>query len=167
MGMAFGRCGRKLAAHLSEWVKGIHALPAPTELGRTPSPSLAFWRWCAPAHQPRKANAMTSKTTARIAELNDILRTTFLTGRALMTEGIRALPEETQSRIVEAVQIFTDFTPDNDPHGEHDFGAVTIEGHKVFWKIDYYAPDMMHGSDDPSDPKQTRRVLTIMLTEEY
>jgi len=110
---------------------------------------------------------MTASTTARIAELNDILRTTFLTGRVLMTEGIRTLPDATQSRIVEAVQTFEAFTPDNDPHGERDFGALAIEGEKIFWKIDYYAPDMMHGSDDPSDPKQTRRVLTIMLAEEY
>ncbi len=110
---------------------------------------------------------MTSQTIARIAELNDILRTTFLTGRVLMTEGIRALPDDVQSRIVEAIQTFTEFTPDNDPHGEHDFGAVTVEGCKSFWKIDYYAPDMAHGSVDPSDPKQTRRVLTIMLAGEY
>jgi len=110
---------------------------------------------------------MTHSKTARIAELNDVLRTTFLTGRVLMTEGICALPDALQSSIVEAVQTFTAFTADNDPHGEHDFGAITIEGEKVFWKIDYYAPDMMHGSDNPSDPKQTRRVLTIMLAEEY
>ncbi|WKL23774.1 hypothetical protein QYR00_25030 (plasmid) [Agrobacterium tumefaciens] len=43
---------------------------------------------------------MTQPNTARIAELNDVLRTTFLTGRVLMTEGIRALPDELQSRIV-------------------------------------------------------------------
>lgn len=110
---------------------------------------------------------MTKPGTARIAELNDVLGTTFLTGRVLMTEGIRALPEALQSRIFEAVQAFTAFTPDNDPHEEHDFGAVTIDGERVFWKIDYYAPDMMHGSEDPSDPKQTRRVLTIMLAGEY
>ncbi len=84
---------------------------------------------------------MIQPNTARIAELNDVLRTTFLTGRVLMTEGVRALPDALQSSIVEAVQSFQDFTPDNDPHGEHDFGAVTIEGEKVFWKIDYYAPD--------------------------
>ena len=110
---------------------------------------------------------MPNSKTARIAELNDVLRTTFLTGRVLMTEGVRALPDELQSSIVEAVQAFKAFTSDNDPHGEHDFGAITIKGEKVFWKIDYYVPDMMHGSEDPSDPKQTRRVLTIMLAGEY
>jgi hypothetical protein len=26
----------------------------------------------------------------------------------------------------------------NDPCGEHDFGAVHIEGETVFWKIDWY-----------------------------
>jgi hypothetical protein len=31
---------------------------------------------------------------------------------------------------------------DNDPHGEHDFGAFEHEGQRIFWKIDYYAPDM-------------------------
>lgn len=117
---------------------------------------------------------MTQPTTARIAELNDVLRTTFLTGRVLMTEGIRALSDGLQSRIVEAVQTFKDFTPENDPHGEHDFGAVTIEGEKVFWKIDYYQPNLEGeldmdgpGSKDPSNPAETIRVMTIMLAEEY
>jgi hypothetical protein len=110
---------------------------------------------------------MNHDRTARIRDLNDILRTTWLTGRVLMTAGIRSLPPELQSRIAEEVQTFTSFTPDNDPHGEHDFGAFTVEGRKAFWKIDYYAPDMMHGSVDPADPLQTRRVLTIMLAEEH
>lgn len=110
---------------------------------------------------------MTNSKTARIRELNDLLRSTFLTGKVYMTEGIRGLPDITQSRIVEAIQTFSDFGSGNDPFGEHDFGAVSIDGLKAFWKIDYYAPDLMHGSDDPSDPRQTSRVLTIMLAEEY
>lgn len=110
---------------------------------------------------------MTTPQTARIRELNDLLRTTWLTGKVFMTEGIRGLSLPLQSRIAEQVQTFCDFTRDNDPHGEHDFGAFSIENRKVFWKIDYYAPDMMHGSDDPSDTSKTKRVLTIMLAEEY
>ncbi|MGV2114309.1 DUF3768 domain-containing protein [Agrobacterium salinitolerans] len=110
---------------------------------------------------------MTTTQTDRIRELNDVLRTTWLTGKVLLTSGIQNLPDTTQSRIVEAVQGFDTFTPDNDPHGEHDFGAVTVEGHKVFWKIDYYDPTLQYGSEDPANPAVTKRVLTIMLAEEY
>ncbi len=59
------------------------------------------------------------------------------------------------------------FTDDNDPNGEHDFGSIVHQGKQVFWKIDYSAPDMEHGSEDPSAPAKTVRVLTIMLSDEY
>lgn len=110
---------------------------------------------------------MTTTQTDRIRELNDVFRMTWLTGKVLMTSGIKSLPSTIQSSIVEAVHTFDAFTPDNDPHGEHDFGAVTIEGHRVFWKIDYYDPTMQYGSEDPANPAVTKRVLTIMLAEEY
>lgn len=103
----------------------------------------------------------------RIRTLNDVLRTTWLTGKVLMTPGIRNLPDTTQSRIAEAIQTFEAFTPDNDPYGEHDFGAVIVDGYKAFWKIDYYDTSMEYGSEDPANPKATMRVLTIMLAEEY
>jgi hypothetical protein len=77
------------------------------------------------------------------------------------------LSQRDQSAIREKVELFDDFTKDNDPHGEHDFGAFQHEGERIFWKIDYYAPDMEHGSENPADPKQTVRVLTIMLASEY
>ena len=67
----------------------------------------------------------------------------------------------------EKVELFKAFTPDNDPHQEHDFGSIEHEGNRVFWKIDYYAKDMESGSEHPEDPGQTVRVLTIMLAEEY
>ncbi|WP_456738298.1 MULTISPECIES: DUF3768 domain-containing protein [unclassified Bradyrhizobium] len=59
------------------------------------------------------------------------------------------------------------FTQENDPHGEHDFGSLDLVGRKFFWKIDYYDEDMRSGSEDPSDPKRTVRVLTLMLSSEY
>ncbi len=110
---------------------------------------------------------MTTTRTLRIRELNDVFRTTWLTGKVLLTSGIQNLPDTTQSRIVEAVQSFDVFTPDNDPHGEHDFGAVSVDGHKVFWKIDYYDQTLQHGSNEPDNPSVTKRVLTLMLAEEY
>ena len=105
--------------------------------------------------------------TTRIAELNDRLRTTFMGGKVLQTEGICALPEADQSAIREKVETFSDFSEDNDLYGEHDFGAFDHNGEKIFWKIDYYAPDMIHGSENPADPSQTVRVLTILLAIEY
>lgn len=110
---------------------------------------------------------MTNPQTARIRELNDRFRSTGFGGNIHITSGISSLPGTLMLRVMERVQIFEAFTPDNDPHGEHDFGAFSIEDRKVFWKIDYYAPDMLHGSEDPADPEQTRRVLTVMLAEEY
>ena len=103
-----------------------------------------------------------------IAGLNDLLRITFLTGKVVLTEGIRSLPTELQSEVLTRVRSHSDFSPDNDPHGEHDFGSLDINGAgKVFWKIDYYDPSLTMGSEDPADPSRTTRVLTIMLAEEY
>ncbi|MGO6788720.1 DUF3768 domain-containing protein [Rhizobium ruizarguesonis] len=67
----------------------------------------------------------------------------------------------------EAVQTYNQFTSENDPHSEHDFDAVAVDGPQVFWKIDYYARDILLGSEDPADPRATVRVLTIKLAEEY
>jgi hypothetical protein len=108
------------------------------------------------------------RDTTRIAELNDLARTAMgVAGRVIQTAGITALPSQAQSSIRERVELFNDFTPDNDPYGEHDFGAFDVAGTRVFWKIDYYDAALEYGSEDPSDPRQTTRVLTIMLAEEY
>ncbi len=110
----------------------------------------------------------TDTTTARIAALNDEARRNSTDGSMfLITCGIKALPAADQEAIVGRVFAFADFTPENDPHGEHDFGAFDHNGQRIFWKVDCYDRDMRHGSEDPSDPQQTRRVLTVMLAEEY
>ncbi|WAP67693.1 DUF3768 domain-containing protein [Jiella pelagia] len=109
-----------------------------------------------------------SPRTTRIAELNDQLRTAFTSGRILWTPGIAALPPETQADILAKVRAFDAFTGDNDPHGEHDFGALDqADAGKVFWKIDYYDLAYEGHSPDASDPAVTNRVLTIMLASEY
>jgi hypothetical protein len=65
------------------------------------------------------------------------------------------------------VATFSDFTPENDPLGEHDFGSFTLVGRRFFWKIDYYDKQLQYGSESPADPCVTTRVLTLMLACEY
>ena len=103
----------------------------------------------------------------KIRELNDRFRQTFAFGEVVCTQGIYRLPSWTKVNIFEAVRTFNRFDEDNDPYGEHDFGIVTVDGAKCYWKIDYYDQYLHSGSKDASDPHKTRRVLTIMLAEEY
>lgn len=89
-------------------------------------------------------------------------------GQVLITPGIGALAPLQQIAILAEVRSFDRFTEDNDPYGEHDFGAFDHPGvGKVFWKIDYYDAEYRYGSPDPANLDLTRRVLTIMLAEEY
>ena len=105
--------------------------------------------------------------TDQIRELNDAFRRTFAGGKVMMTSGVDELPDCVKAEALRQVATFSDFTPDNDPHGEHDFGSFTLVGRRFFWKIDYYDRGMIHGSEDPADPEKTTRVLTIMLASEY
>ncbi len=112
--------------------------------------------------------------TAKVRALNDQLRGRVgmpvfgpSAGRCFLTAGIAALSPEQQIIAMAKVRDFDEFTEDNDPYGEHDFGAFTLNGQKIFWKIDYYSKDMKSGSEDPADPDKTTRVLTILLAEEW
>jgi hypothetical protein len=105
--------------------------------------------------------------TAKIRELNDALRREQRGGQILLTPGVSELGVEELARVIEAVTSFDNFTEGDDPYGEHDFGAIDIDGTRFFWKIDYYDREFEMGSDDPSDPEKTGRVLTIMLADEY
>ena len=103
----------------------------------------------------------------KIAALNDAFRRTFSGGTVMMTSSIAALPSEVKASILWKVATFAEFSADNDPHGEHDFGSFHVADHHVFWKIDYYDEHLESGSEDPGDPTKTTRVLTIMLAEDY
>jgi hypothetical protein len=109
---------------------------------------------------------MDSKT-ARIRALNDEPRKSFAEGLAVMTPGIAALGAEAVARIVKTIAVFDDFCHANDPYEEHDFGVFDADGQRVFFKIDYYDESLSYHSPDPADPSVTKRVITIMLAEEY
>ena len=108
---------------------------------------------------------MTTKTKA-IRALNDELRQNFTTGTAMMTAGVAALGAETVARIVKTIANYDDFCHANDPYEEHDFGSFEVDGHTIFFKIDYFDKSRGYHSPDPSDPSVTERVIAIMLAEE-
>ena len=105
--------------------------------------------------------------TGTIRRLNDQLRQSLQTGIAVVTPGVAALGREAVQRIFRTISVYDDFRRENDPYGEHDFGAFEAAGQKVFFKIDYYDKLLNAYSPDPSDPEVTERVITIMLAEEY
>jgi hypothetical protein len=104
---------------------------------------------------------------SRIRELNDLLRRYGKGGDVYLTRGVRDRGDDFSERARRQVANFEAFTEDNDPHGEHDFGAVTIDGTRVFFKVDYYDRAKEWLSPDPADPAKTCRVMTILLAEEY
>jgi hypothetical protein len=122
--------------------------------------------------RPNAANAARSCVSAvdrtnRIRELNDAFRTTLSGGRVMLTASVSALGSARVALLLQRVRSFSDFSSDNDPHQEHDFGAFEDSGERLFWKIDYYDRHLEAGSPDPSDSSVTTRVLTLMLAEDY
>ncbi len=118
---------------------------------------------------------MSEENTTKIRELNDRTRQQLFVPHFMRpfpcqivhTQGIEAFSEDQRHEIYVAVAEFDDFTEDNDPYGEHDFGLFDYDGHKIYWKIDYYDNDLQFGSEDPADIDVTTRVLTILLSSEY
>ena len=121
---------------------------------------------------------------ARIARLNDLARRAMgVACTVVATAGFRSLSEADQSCVRELIETFDAFTEDNDPHGERDFGCVyqlgdgrwtterprvrEDERERVFWKLDYYDRELRFASEDAANSAMTRRVLTIMLADEY
>ncbi len=104
---------------------------------------------------------------SRVRALNDQFRRTFAGGTIFLTAGVLALANGSKARILAAVAAFSGFDASNDPDGEHDFGALAVDGKRLLFKIDCYDRSLRLRSPDPANPVVTRRVLTIMLVEEY
>ncbi len=103
----------------------------------------------------------------KIRQLNDSFRKSFQGGRVVITPYVQSLTDDDRNELMKQVQAFDNFTEDNDPYGEHDFGAINFKNDTYFWKIDYYDADYNYFSPDPSDPNVTNRVLTVMRGDEY
>ena len=107
-------------------------------------------------------------SSKRVQELNDAFRKFGQgNGTVLVTRGVADLGQDQMIEVAEMVRAFDTFTEDNDPYGEHDFGAIDFDGERIFWKIDTYDLKKEGMSPNPGNPAVTHRVLTIMLANEY
>ena len=116
------------------------------------------------------------REAALIAAQNDAFRHSILgntpvanapEGQFVMTRGVTALGLDAQMELTRRVAAFDGFDADSDPQGWHEMGVIDFNGTKVWFKIDLYDVEYQYGSPEPSDPKQTRRVLTVLLPSEY
>ncbi len=90
-------------------------------------------------------NEATGARIAAIARDNDTFRAALafagpcdIPGKIVVTPGVSAMGPEFLALLHLTVAGFADFTEENDPWGDHSFGAVEVCGTRVFWKIDLY-----------------------------
>jgi hypothetical protein len=103
-----------------------------------------------------------------IRHLNDQLRQSLAGGVLVMTAGVVPSAHACQLTILQAVAAVRHLRRGATTHtASTTFGALEVEGERLFWKIDYYDRSLSAHSPDPADPSVTMRVLTIMLADEY
>jgi len=114
-----------------------------------------------------KSNGTSMLRAEPIALLNDNLRKNGNGGSVMITQNLQRVTGFDPVVLAKALADYADFDADNDPHGERDFGNMTLWGYDLIWKIDYYDKNHKYGSDDPANAEVTRRVLTVMLASDW
>ena len=108
----------------------------------------------------------TVSTAERICALNDAFRRTFVGGMIMITAGVEALPLDRRRSLLQKVRAFNSFTDDNDPHREHDFGAIDEGGVRCSGRSS--TTTARRNWVRPIPPSAvTTRVMTIMRADEY
>lgn len=109
-----------------------------------------------------------------IAEANDAFRTTIFTPNRSRPKGVLVVTDRVGERgpdfleaAVSAVAAFDRFNDECSASDEHNFGRLEVEGVPLVWQISLRDKTFSDYSPDPDDLEQTRRILLLMLAEEY
>lgn len=112
--------------------------------------------------------------SSHIAVLNDRARhERDHTAKLVITRNCLATLAGDGSSVAELaaqIRIFSALSEWKPPEGDRsecDLSYLQIDGLNLMFKVDYYAPGLKWGSEDPSDPQQTIRVITVMLPSDY
>jgi len=106
--------------------------------------------------------------TAQIRDLNDRFRTTQdpSLGVTVMSREVQDLQPHEQQALLRLAMQFDDFNAGLDPEGFHQAGKVEFKGVEYWFWIDVLDVNYQWGSESPEDPKESRRVMTIMRPHE-
>lgn len=112
--------------------------------------------------------AQDTDRSERIRLLNDAARRTFVGAQVVVTAAFADQPTDWKAKALERVRTFNVFDEGNDPHNEHDLAFFDVESERIFFKFDYYGDASYRtGANDPGDPAQTFRCLTIGMASDY
>ena len=75
----------------------------------------------------------------------------------MMTAAVSAMRDDVRARAIELTRTFDDFTPDDDPPNEHDFGSFEIDDQKFIFKHDYTPPVVPLLLDDGDETRPVIR----------
>ncbi len=111
----------------------------------------------------------TVEKSMQIAKLNDDLRINghVRNGRVIAVGSLVQADETLRNKVVAVMREFKDFNDDNDPYGEHDFGAFEVDGEQFMFKIDYFALDEETASEHPEDQASTMRICSVFFARDY
>jgi hypothetical protein len=106
-------------------------------------------------------------STGTVAHLNDELRIYGVGGKIVLTQSIADMEQQDRLAIIQAVREFGAFGNKADPYTEHAFGLLTVNGRRIFWKVEYDFSDYLRNTTAYGDALVIVRVLTVMLASEY
>ena len=121
-----------------------------------------------------------TEKTHRIAYLNDLARREPAAANCqwIITPGVAALlaGEEVSQVTPSLVRLralctalagVSVFPKSSGSYRERDFGTFDCLGERLWFKIDYWHPDHDAYAPDPANVELCRRVMTLMLEQEY
>ena len=80
--------------------------------------------------------AFTPRIQDALRTCTDPILRLIISGQLVITRGIDERGDAFFKSAVAAIRTFNDFTPENDPHGEHNMAFLDVEGERIFLKVD-------------------------------
>ena len=112
-----------------------------------------------------KLNA-TMSTMQKNRALNDHFRKTGQGGIVTLSMGLHKLGQAEVDNVMK--QLAGEKGDKSVEAGsEHDMGEIQVGNRTVSWEINYYNKELDDVSDNPTNPDQTTRFMTLLLSTEY